>query len=69
MIATLIIIALAFVWLLKETDYLRVRLPVGKADARVKPSIIPQVEFKPSVFELLDMPPTTGNINIVCVRE
>ncbi len=26
MIATLLIIALAFVWLLKETDYMRVRL-------------------------------------------
>ena len=71
MIIALIIISLAFVWLLKETDYLRVRLPVGKvADGdKVKPAIIPQVDFKSSVFEQLDMPATTGNTNIVCVRE
>ena len=30
---------------------------------------IPQVAFKPSVFKLLDMPATTGNINIICRRE
>jgi len=30
MIATLITIALAFYWLLRETDYLRIRLPMGK---------------------------------------
>lgn len=71
MIPTIIIVSLAFLWLLKETDFMRVRLPVGKvADSgKVKPVIIPQVKFKPSVFEPLDMPATTGNINIVCMRE
>ena len=73
MIVALIAIALAFVWLLKETDCLRVRLLVGKvviADRdKVKPASIPQVNFKPSIFERLEMPATTGNINIICMRE
>jgi len=76
MILALIIIALAFVWLLIETDFMRVRLPVGKIDlttpepmTEVKSVIIPQFNHKPSIFEALDMPATTGNINIVCVRE
>ncbi len=30
MIATLIIIGIAFYWMLRETDYLRIRLPMGK---------------------------------------
>jgi hypothetical protein len=30
MLLSLLIIALAFSWLLKETDYLRIRLPVGE---------------------------------------
>ncbi len=30
---------------------------------------IPQVKFKPSIFKLMDMPATTGNINIICRRE
>jgi len=71
MIIAIILIGLALAWLLYETDFMRVRLPVGKvADSgKVKPAFIPQVNYKPSVFELLDMPATTGNINIICVRE
>lgn len=69
MIVAIIIISLAFAWLLWETDFMRVRLPVGNLDNKTKPAIIPQVNFKPSVFEPLDMPTTTGNINIICVRE
>ena len=74
MIVTLIILAIAFVWLLKETDCLRVRLPVGTSlkvatVSESQPATIPQVSVKPSVLEVLDMPATTGNINIICVRE
>ena len=69
MITAIIIISLAFLWLLIETDYMRVRLPAGKVADKVKPAIIPQVNYKPSVFEPLDMPAFTGNINIICVRE
>ncbi len=36
MIATIIIICIAFVWLMRETDYLRVRLPVGKDKPAIK---------------------------------
>jgi len=71
MIPTIIILAIAFTWMLYETDFMRVRLPAGKvADSgKVMPANIPQVKFKPSIFEPLDMPATTGNINIVCMRE
>lgn len=71
MIPTIIILAIAFYWLLRETDFMRVRLPVGKvADSgKVMPANIPQVNYKPSVFIPLDMPATTGNINIICMRQ
>ena len=71
MIAAIILIALALAWLLFETDFMRVRLPEGKAadNGKVMPANIPQVKFKPSIFEPLDMPATTGNINIICMRE
>jgi len=71
MIATIIILAIALAWLLYETDFLRVRLLVGKTvdSSKIMPANIPQVNYKPSVFEPLDMPATTGNINIICVRE
>lgn len=70
MIVAIIIIGIAFLSLLIETDFMRVRLPVGKvADSdKVMPANIPQVKYKPSVFEPLEMPATTGNINIICMR-
>ena len=79
MIATIVIIGIALYWLLRETDYMRIRLPVATADTAHSTATTavsqyehlncPQVKFKPSVFIPLDMPATTGNINIICVRE
>ena len=71
-LVTIIPFLLALAWLLKESDYLRINLmPASETapDAQVKPAFIPVVDFKPSVFEPLVMPATTGNINIICVRE
>lgn len=70
MIATIIIVALAFFWLLIETDFLRVRLASyeyqkaeqGKAYANDTP-------YKPAEFTELDIPATIGNLKIICVRE
>ncbi len=36
MIATLTIIAVAFYWLMRETDYLRIRLPMGANRTTIK---------------------------------
>jgi len=74
MIATIIIIALAFIWLAKETDYLRVRLETteyqrakqGKVNASTeteKPSL-----YKPTEFTPLDIPEMTGSLNIICKK-
>ena len=78
MIPTLIIMALAFLWLGYETDWLRVRLLVGKPASKgilllpagkVDPVLLlDTVHYKPSRFEPLDMPATTGELNIVCKR-
>lgn len=71
----------AFVWLLIETDFLRVRLEsteyqrsqagYNKAcGIRVKPDkpeALPKL--KPLVFNPLDMPVTKGTVNIICKRE
>ncbi len=74
MIATIIMIALAFVWLAYETDYMQVRLPVGKApeptaqadNSKIMPEDTPTL--KPVEFTPLDMPEFTGSLNIVCER-
>ena len=74
MIVSIIIILLAFAWLGKETDYLRVRLESteyqraqqSKVNANTeteKPSLYKPVEFTP-----LDMPEFTGTLNIICER-
>jgi len=65
----LIVIILAFIWLLYETDILRVRLLVGDIPVNSKDNpISSQTEglYKPSQFESLPMPETTGNITILC---
>jgi len=79
MIVALIVITLAFVWLLKETDYLRVRLEstdyqkvqLVKAEMgnRVKADMPKDTTpLKPLVFTPLDMPDLTGSLNIFCKR-
>ncbi len=77
MIATLIIIAIAFYWLLRETDYLRVRLLVGKVNNKTllltagkdKPVLLlDTIHYKPSQFTPLDIPELTGELNIICER-
>ncbi len=76
MIATLCFTALAFLWLLKETDWLTVRLPMGRA-VNTKVLLLPAgkpvllldtVHYKPTQFEPVDMPEMTGSLNIVCKR-
>ncbi len=78
MIATLLVVTLAFLWLLKETDWLRIRLPAGKPIVKkvlllpagnIKPVLLlDTIHYKPSQFEPLDMPDTTGGLNIICRR-
>lgn len=82
MIAMLIIIGLAFAWLLYETDFMRIRLEStefqkSKAmtaksegiDSCLNSTVPTDTEpYKPSVFTPLDMPETTGNLNILCKR-
>ena len=79
MIATIIIILLAFVWLGFETDFMRVRLEsteyqrAAKAQAevsKIKADMPEDTEpLKPLEFTPLDMPEFTGSLNIVCERE
>jgi len=68
MIATIIIVSLALAWLLAETDFMRVRLPAGKASPETRLQPEPD-NYKPSQFEPLAMPETTGNLQIICMRE
>lgn len=83
MIATIIILAIAFTWLLKETDLLRVRLESteyqraviaqGKVNHDVNHDTEAEAEnripYKPSEFVPADMPEFTGKLNIVCQIE
>lgn len=50
MIVTLLTIALAYVWLLYETDWLKVRLPMGETDAEYDSRVLNQLdaEYKAS---------------------
>ena len=79
MIALLIILTLAFTWLLKETDYLRVRLESTESQriqlvkvkmANSAKADIPEgmTPVKPLIFTPLDMPDLTGSLNIICER-
>jgi hypothetical protein len=82
MIIALLAILAAFTWLLIETDFLRVRLVVGKIPDMVKPSIklLMPGKLEPvfllaaarfdhySNFIVKDMPITQG-INIICKME
>ncbi len=78
MVASIIMISLAFIWLGIETDFMRVRLPYGKATAN-KTLLLPAskttpvllldtVHYKPSEFTPLDMPEFIGKLNINCKR-
>jgi hypothetical protein len=79
MIPAILILALAFGWLLYETNFMRVRLPVGskpanktllltQGEVKPQPLLLDTVHYKPSQFEPLDMPEFTGSLNIVCKR-
>jgi len=83
MIAAIILIGIAFTWLLKETDYLRIRLESteyqkaviaqGKVNHDVNHDTETETEnttpYKPSEFVPADMPEFTGKLNIVCQIE
>lgn len=78
MITAIIIIGIALSWLGYETDWMAVRLPYGKPSTSkvlllsaptTKPVLLlDTIHYKPSEFELLDMPETTGSLNIICKR-
>ncbi len=81
MIIGLLLIAGAFAWLLKETNFLTIRLPVGassKANSAPETLALPAPSpvllldvrhYTPSVFVVEDMPETSGNLQIAGVRE
>lgn len=79
MLATIIIIGISLYWLLRETDYLRVRLLVGKLPIVIDTyseyykSLLGNiekhtVELKRNsiIFTPLDMPDSKGTLNILC---
>ncbi len=84
MLATIIIVSLALAWLGWESNWLTIRLPYGATShpalllapepARLAlPAANPvllldTVHYKPSQFIPLDMPETTGSLNIICKR-
>lgn len=78
MIPAIVTIAIAFFWLLIETDFMRVRLPIGKVanktlllpqgEVKPQPLLLDTFHTRPSEFTPLDMPEFTGTINIVCRR-
>lgn len=82
MIIGLLLIAIGFAWLLWETDFLTIRLPVGAPKASVNrtpetlalPAPAPILlldtrHYTPSVFVAEDMPETAGSLQILAVRE
>ncbi len=70
MVLMIIGLILAFLWLGYESDWMRVRLPAHDPRGRVKlASSEETIPYKPSKFRRLDMPETTGNLKIICVRE
>ena len=77
MLISLSLIAIAFIWLLLETDFLRIRLPMGASKPVIKSLPAPIIEpvllldtahDTPTEFETLEMPETSGEVNILCVR-
>ncbi len=88
MIATLTIIGVAFYWMLRETDWLRIRLesteyqrqqlaikakrefgnmPMGKVKDMPEDTETVSL-YQPSQFTPLDLPATTGDLNIICEK-
>ena len=69
MIVTILIMSLAFGWLLKESRFLTIRLPYGGIPSKSE-GVLPAVNSKPSiehskvVFVAADFPATTGQ-NII----
>lgn len=84
MIISLLIITLAFIWLLYETDYLRIHLPYGTMTADYNgmetetDNIVPDdtedtdtdyVPYNPGYFNSMPLPELSGEINILCQIE
>ena len=84
MIPTIIIVVIAFAWLLYETDFMRIKLESteyqkSKALQSKSEGIndltndnVPSesdMPYKPTVFIPLEMPELTGTLNIMCKRE
>jgi len=80
MIIALLLIVLSFAWLLKETDFLRVRLPYGKNKVMPGIKLLIPGKIEPvllltaakldhySNFIVKDMPVSQG-VNIICKME
>ncbi len=81
MIIGLLMVAGAFAWLMYETRFLSIRLPVGgpskvnsEPETLALPAPAPVLlldvrHYTPSVFVVEDMPETSGNLQIAGVRE
>lgn len=78
MIIGIILIVLALLWLLLETDFLRIRLPVGaeNLDSDIKalmpgetPLLLDTRHYHFGDFVIEDMPETSGKLQIICVRK
>lgn len=82
MLIGLALILAAFVWLMIETNWLTIRLPVGAPKQSVnstpetlalpapRPILLLDVRhYQPSVFVAEDMPETSGSLQILSVRE
>jgi len=76
MIISIIIILIALYWLLRETDYLRVRLLTGKDkpveserdNLKMLSSGKSEVGYIPTEFTPLDMPELKGTLNFTHYR-
>ena len=79
MIAAIIIISLAFLWLayeskwftirLESTEYQKAVIAQGKVNHIVNHDTENSTPYKPSEFVPAEMPEFTGNLNIVCQIE
>jgi hypothetical protein len=77
MIIGILLIVLAFLWLLYETNFLRIRLPVGgnpinkslALPAGRAPLLLDTRHYHFGDFVIEDMPETSGKLQIICVRE
>lgn len=74
MVTVIVILILVLSWLLKETDFMRIRLESteyqrAKAKVNYEPETTDGIPYKPSEFVALDLPELSGSLNIVCQIE